>query len=460
MHYLSIGCIFKNESHSLLEFIEHHLYHGVEHFFMINDCSTDGFWPILKPFVKSGKVTLLHMDNSSIPGNRQVKIYRKYFGGILNKTKWLAIIDLDEFIYSPNEIDIKNIIRKYEKYDQLNIDWVTYGSNQCYYQPFSIVSGFNKHFDISNPEQFQKLNSIKSIFKTEHVSKIGIHSSIMKKNNNREINISYQSGLNQLFINHYQLQSVDFYVNVKGTRGDVNNLFDRIGKKRDINLFNEYDINDIECNTLIEQNREIIKKVKDYKISKLVDRDITFILISNNNPELLNKTIKSFITFNNYPIKEFIIIDDSGIQNINDSILNNFPDKKIKLVYNKNKVGLLKSIDIAFEYITTKYVFYCEENIEFIKEGFIEKSFEILDSDPKIITKLLYSPKHLHPLFNTGLRRTYDILLFHPYTYYCQSDEDIDKKFKDLGYSPSLLDNINNYAIISSTSLVEIIPTS
>ena len=43
MYYLSIGCIFKNESCGLYEFIEHNILHGVEHIYLINDFSNDNF---------------------------------------------------------------------------------------------------------------------------------------------------------------------------------------------------------------------------------------------------------------------------------------------------------------------------------------------------------------------------------------------------------------------------------
>jgi len=483
MHYLSIGCIFKNESNALFEFIEHYLYHGVDHFFMINDFSSDNYLEILQPYIDSGKITLFQNDIITKEPNRQIMVYEKFFRNILNETKWLAILDLDEFLFSPIEIDVKNIIKKYEDYSQLRIEWITYGSNQCFYQPFSIVSGFNKHCNLSSPEFKSKFYSYKSIFKTERLYHFGIHSSII---NGNEINLSYSSNINELFINHYQLQSLDFYINVKGTRGDVNNHYDLVGLQRDINHFNNNDSNEIECNTLIEQNREIIKKVKDYKLSKLTDRDVTVIITSCNRPSLLEKTLDSFFQFNTYPIKEFIIIDDSGHIGVNDFILNKYNNQKFKLLYNNENIGQVKSIDKAYEYITTKYVFHCEEDWEFLKPSFIERSFEILDDDPKIYTVWLRPHRDTsgHPIdysslkngyysmkkdfsyeykgkiytwcgvtFNPGLRRTSDILLFHPYCHYIQKDDElgevgeyvINDKYRNLGFYGAITDEVNGY---------------
>ena len=35
MFYFTIGAVFKNESHILKEWIEHYLYHGIEHIYLI-----------------------------------------------------------------------------------------------------------------------------------------------------------------------------------------------------------------------------------------------------------------------------------------------------------------------------------------------------------------------------------------------------------------------------------------
>ena len=36
-YYFSVGAVFKNESHSIKEWICHYLHHGAEHFYLIND---------------------------------------------------------------------------------------------------------------------------------------------------------------------------------------------------------------------------------------------------------------------------------------------------------------------------------------------------------------------------------------------------------------------------------------
>jgi hypothetical protein len=449
MHYLSIGCVFKNEGHALHEFIEHHLFHGVDHIFMINDFSTDNYLDIITPYIDNGTVTLFNNDIITKDTNRQEKIYTKYFMPLITITEWLALIDLDEFLYSPLDINCKNIVRKYEnECEQITVEWKTFGSNQHDYQPFSIVSGFNK---CCNYHESKDHYSYKSIIKMKNLIKFGIHSSVV--NTGRTINLSYTTGKNELYINHYQLQSLDFFMNIKGKRGDCDNWYEHVGLIRDHDHFKKTDSNELEDNILIEQNRDIIRKVKCKKISMLENNDVTVVITSCNRPFLLEPTFDSFMKYNTYPIKEFIIIDDSGKMGVNDFIQKKYPELKITLLYNKTNIGQVKSIDIAYEYITTKYVFHCEEDWEFLRPGFIEASFEILKDDPNIFTVWLRAHNDGHPVdfsskiknyyhmkkdfsymhqsilhtwcgvtFNPGLRRTIDILKYHPYTHYIQPD--------------------------------------
>lgn len=56
---LAVAAIFKNEEHSMVEWIEHYLRRGAEHFYLIDDGSTDRSVEFLKPYIDAGQVTLL-----------------------------------------------------------------------------------------------------------------------------------------------------------------------------------------------------------------------------------------------------------------------------------------------------------------------------------------------------------------------------------------------------------------
>jgi hypothetical protein len=89
--------------------------------------------------------------------------------------------------------------------------------------------------------------------------------------------------------------------------------------------------------------------------------EITLFITACNRPDLLKITLESFVKYNTYPIKEAFIIEESGIQNINDFAYDILP-YPCKLIYNPKKIGQMKSIEKGIQYITTPYTFHCEED--------------------------------------------------------------------------------------------------
>ena len=75
-YYLSVGAMFKNESHSIDEWIRHYLHHGVDHFYLINDSSTDNSKEVIQPYIDKGKVTLFEPDEPYYLG-RQRNMYNR-----------------------------------------------------------------------------------------------------------------------------------------------------------------------------------------------------------------------------------------------------------------------------------------------------------------------------------------------------------------------------------------------
>ena len=110
---------------------------------------------------------------------------------------------------------------------------------------------------------------------------------------------------------------------------------------------------------------------------------ITVVITSCNRYDLLKKTLASFFKFNTYPIKKIIIIDDSGKKGCIDEVV--IPEYiERQLIYNEQNLGQIKSIDKAYSFVDTEYIFHCEDDWEFYNYGFIEKSLEILKTDNKI----------------------------------------------------------------------------
>lgn len=117
------------------------------------------------------------------------------------------------------------------------------------------------------------------------------------------------------------------------------------------------------------------------------NKTITFVMTSCNRFDLLEPTLKSFIESNTYSIEKYIFIEDTEKIIQLKQVVKKFPEvyNKALLLYNLPKLGQIKSIDRAYSYVDTDYIFHCEEDWEFYKTGFIEDSIEILEEDSKIL---------------------------------------------------------------------------
>jgi glycosyltransferase involved in cell wall biosynthesis len=247
MHNLILCAVFKNESHILSEWIEHYLHRGIDHIYLVNDHSTDEFLPIIQKY--SSKVTLFHNDIVTKEVGRQAQIYEKYLRPVLQSSKWTMILDLDEFMYSPTKKTFSEILNNNDC-SQLLVDWLHFGSNGHEHQPQSVVSGFTKRADFTRDKEYYMF---KSIFKSESLISFSVHQHTVR---GLTKHFRYSDTVD-LVINHYNLQSREFYFNVKCTRGDINNWFDHIHYSRNNELFERFDINDIEDLRLFEQNKHI-----------------------------------------------------------------------------------------------------------------------------------------------------------------------------------------------------------
>ena len=481
MHDFIVCSIFKNESHILDEWISHYLFHGVDHIYLVNDFSTDSYLEIIEKY--ADRVTLFHNDIVTKEVGRQTQIYRKYFTSLLSSAKWMSILDLDEFLYSPETINIKQVLSEYSEYAQIIVDWVHFGSNEHVLQPNSAVEGFTMRALSRESVRNVRYHGYKSIFKCEHLQNFDIHTS----NVNGDVLRIIDTNAAKLLINHYNVQSLEFFINVKGTRGDVNNWFDHVKLQRNKELFAEFDVNDLEDLRLCNQNRDIIKQIKHNKLSKT--DDVTMVITSCNRPHLLDKTLESFIKYNTYPISKTILLDDSGIIGCNEPVVEKYKGVlNITSLYNKENMSQIKSIDKLYSYVRTKYVFHCEEDWDFLQPQFIEKSKQVFDENPdeKIFTVWL-RPHHetsAHPItfdnkkrgyyemqrdfsyiskgieytwcgvtFNPGLRKTEDIYVLHPLfnhcktivkngkTYPMEGEYTINDEYRKRGYFAYILDD-------------------
>lgn len=240
--YLAVCAIAKNEGPYFQEWIEWHLKQGVEKFYVYDNESTDCTREVLEPYIRSGIV-----DYVFFPGTkRQLAAYDDCFERHRTEARWIAVIDLDEFIVPILDRTIPGFLQRMENFSAVEINWLVYGSGGAKKKaPGGVMERFRKH---SLPGH--KLNThVKSIVDPRRVcSMIGCHEAARISGHSAD---SHGNPLKKGFrdrkpqqdvirINHYAVKSYEEFL-CKRARGRA-----RINTLREYGYFDQYDLNDIE----------------------------------------------------------------------------------------------------------------------------------------------------------------------------------------------------------------------
>jgi hypothetical protein len=124
-HYLSICSIFKNEAEYLEEWLRFYDLAGVDHFYLYNHGSTDDYMAVLAPWIAAGRVTLLHatIDAPQLPA------YANCLRTFRDENVWIAFLDIDEFLFSPVQTDLRPFLGPFEREAALVANWVMFGAS-------------------------------------------------------------------------------------------------------------------------------------------------------------------------------------------------------------------------------------------------------------------------------------------------------------------------------------------
>jgi hypothetical protein len=123
-HPLAICAIFRDEADFLDEWIRFHAGVGVTQFYLYDNGSGDHFRDVLEPYIARGLVTLEPWPRR--PGQRSA--YRDCLRRRWRAARWIAFIDLDEFLFSPRQVDIRPILQSYSDVRALFVHHVNFGS--------------------------------------------------------------------------------------------------------------------------------------------------------------------------------------------------------------------------------------------------------------------------------------------------------------------------------------------
>lgn len=111
---------------------------------------------------------------------------------------------------------------------------------------------------------------------------------------------------------------------------------------------------------------------------------VSAVVTSCRRFDLLEKTLKSFLEHNDYPLDELIVIEDSddrGIYGVEPLL----EGTRHRIIFNGKNIGQIASIDKAYADITSDYIFHMEDDWLFTRKGFIARAVAILEQERQAI---------------------------------------------------------------------------
>lgn len=255
-HFLTLTAICKNEAPYLPEWIEYHKMLGVEKFYIYDNESTDNTKEVLKSYIADGTIEYTYWKGKG----QQGKAYDHSITNHKYETKWMAFVDIDEFIVPLSKETIPEIINDLHPMAGLSIHWLIYGdSGHKTKTDGLVIERFTKH----STKNFERNGWGKTIINPRLVFKMRAHNAefigniLATDENGKKIaghsnNISH----NKIRINHYWGKSFEEF-QIKKNRGRASTITAQGILTKDFNYYNR---NDIEDKTTMQKYIKTIKE--------------------------------------------------------------------------------------------------------------------------------------------------------------------------------------------------------
>jgi glycosyl transferase family 92 len=147
-HYLGVCAIYRWEARYLREWVAFHRLVGVDRFFLYDNASDDEHLEALAPFIDDGSV-VVH-DWPVFPG--QGSAYDHALACHGRETRWMAFLDVDEFLFSPTGRPLPEVLRDFERYPGVGVSRAWMGTSGHEATPDGLVlANFSSRLHLPEP---------------------------------------------------------------------------------------------------------------------------------------------------------------------------------------------------------------------------------------------------------------------------------------------------------------------
>jgi hypothetical protein len=206
--YLSVCTIYRNAASDLAEWLELHRLMGVQRFYLYDNLSDDHHLEVLEPYLKEGLVVLQDWPVFPAP---QMPAYEHCLREHREESRWIAFIDIDEFLFSPNGQPLPDLLTDYERWPGIGVLSAVFGpSGHRTTPPGLVLENYRKRRDLTAGGKFiksivdpKRTVGAKSVHHFEYVDGLAVD-----ENGYTILEFAVKTpSLSRLRINHYWAKS-------------------------------------------------------------------------------------------------------------------------------------------------------------------------------------------------------------------------------------------------------------
>ena len=115
----AICALAKKEELYLKEWLDHHYALGFDHVYLIDNNDKPGLRAFLSDYLERALLTII--DFQGIKPSNQSAAYEYCLANYVKETRWMAFIDIDEFVMLKKDSDIRSFLSHYMHSLELSI---------------------------------------------------------------------------------------------------------------------------------------------------------------------------------------------------------------------------------------------------------------------------------------------------------------------------------------------------
>ncbi|MCG8503121.1 MAG: glycosyltransferase family 92 protein [Sphingomonadales bacterium] len=126
---LAVVCIAKREERYIREWIAFHRIAGARHVYVYVNEPMAVMSDVTRDFREQGFATLIPWDSFSKAGPPQTLAYAHALANFGPAYRWMAFIDVDEFLFAPRAPDLAEALKPYEALPGIAVPWHMFGTS-------------------------------------------------------------------------------------------------------------------------------------------------------------------------------------------------------------------------------------------------------------------------------------------------------------------------------------------